>query len=445
MTNFYLLLAGVLLMGAAPAANAGHFSVKKRATGTMMTKAKKAAKDAARSPEWHPVSQTEYVYEEGEWMLLGSVEYEYDSNGNTIKETYGDEMSGVSTIVRTFDQYNQLLTELTTIDEGDGPTNVEKRTYVYDPVIHNYYVQRMGYDWVDNQWQTNYYCEENAITRNSRGSITEIEKSLPLGNEMTPAYKLNWSYDESTGKANGMAYYYYSGDPAEPWALYDDIEYSNIVWAETDGQMTESDIRDYVEGANRFTSCAVLYNGNTDGYIFAEYSDNPAEYTIKETFLNPDEVGRLTVKKITDNNGSYTVTTSEYFDEDGNYDPAFAYSFTESVTMDEHGNTTNIQVVESFDDIEEVIEEYQMNYVYNEDGNATEVTTYYYDSEADEFVPESRIEYGEYVDTTGVDNIMTDDSYTPAIYYDLMGRRVENPTRGLYIRVQGGKAEKIIR
>ncbi|MCM1037269.1 MAG: hypothetical protein NC406_08105, partial [Bacteroides sp.] len=32
----------------------------------------------------------------------------------------------------------------------------------------------------------------------------------------------------------------------------------------------------------------------------------------------------------------------------------------------------------------------------------------------------------------------------PAAYYDLAGRRVASPKAGVYIRVQGGRAEKIV-
>lgn len=45
--------------------------------------------------------------------------------------------------------------------------------------------------------------------------------------------------------------------------------------------------------------------------------------------------------------------------------------------------------------------------------------------------------------STGVETIVTD-SESP-VYYDLQGRRVDNPTEGLYIRVQGNKATKVYR
>ncbi|MCM1066527.1 MAG: Ig-like domain-containing protein [Muribaculaceae bacterium] len=45
--------------------------------------------------------------------------------------------------------------------------------------------------------------------------------------------------------------------------------------------------------------------------------------------------------------------------------------------------------------------------------------------------------------TTGVEGVTVADD-AAAVYYDLQGKRVANPERGLYIRVAGGKAEKVM-
>ena len=45
---------------------------------------------------------------------------------------------------------------------------------------------------------------------------------------------------------------------------------------------------------------------------------------------------------------------------------------------------------------------------------------------------------------TGVDDILTDDTDAPVEYYNLQGLRVTNPEPGLYIRVQGKKASKVL-
>ncbi len=46
--------------------------------------------------------------------------------------------------------------------------------------------------------------------------------------------------------------------------------------------------------------------------------------------------------------------------------------------------------------------------------------------------------------SSGIGSIETEDTDAPAVYYNLQGVRVENPTSGIVIRVQGGKATKMI-
>ncbi len=46
--------------------------------------------------------------------------------------------------------------------------------------------------------------------------------------------------------------------------------------------------------------------------------------------------------------------------------------------------------------------------------------------------------------TADVEDIMVDTDNTPAEYYDLNGRRVEHPTRGIYIVKQGDKVTKVV-
>ena len=43
-----------------------------------------------------------------------------------------------------------------------------------------------------------------------------------------------------------------------------------------------------------------------------------------------------------------------------------------------------------------------------------------------------------------VENITCDDNNAPAEYYDLSGRRVEHPTRGIYIMKQGNTVKKVV-
>ena len=46
--------------------------------------------------------------------------------------------------------------------------------------------------------------------------------------------------------------------------------------------------------------------------------------------------------------------------------------------------------------------------------------------------------------TTGISNVSLDNVNAPATYFDLTGRKVENPGCGIYIRVQGEQAQKVV-
>ncbi len=46
--------------------------------------------------------------------------------------------------------------------------------------------------------------------------------------------------------------------------------------------------------------------------------------------------------------------------------------------------------------------------------------------------------------TTGIDGINVDNNDCPTAFYDLYGRKVQNPSKGIYIRVQGTSVRKII-
>ena len=46
--------------------------------------------------------------------------------------------------------------------------------------------------------------------------------------------------------------------------------------------------------------------------------------------------------------------------------------------------------------------------------------------------------------SSAVSDITVEDSDAPVVYYNMQGVRVANPANGLYIRVQGKKATKVL-
>ncbi len=45
---------------------------------------------------------------------------------------------------------------------------------------------------------------------------------------------------------------------------------------------------------------------------------------------------------------------------------------------------------------------------------------------------------------TNIDGIRNDDMNAPTLFYDLMGRKVQHPAKGIYIRQQGNKTQKAV-
>lgn len=78
-----------------------------------------------------------------------------------------------------------------------------------------------------------------------------------------------------------------------------------------------------------------------------------------------------------------------------------------------------------------------------EKGYLTEYILQEYDFDTEDFVNSHRIVFSQYTDLSGVSLIEASDD-TPAVYYNLQGVRVENPSAGLYIERRGNTARKIL-
>lgn len=55
-----------------------------------------------------------------------------------------------------------------------------------------------------------------------------------------------------------------------------------------------------------------------------------------------------------------------------------------------------------------------------------------------------RIEYTEWTDLSGIGSVGADSDDAPAEYFNLQGMRVDNPSKGIFIKRQGSKVTKLI-
>lgn len=435
MKQIYTAIALVLSCG--PAVFAGsHFTARKTAPALQAVKPQGL---------WQPLSQQEYLNIDGEWINLGDTRFVYDERGNAL-ETIVEDEDGWYKLGSTYNEYNQPLTVINyESTDGEGWENVAKTTYKYDPVLHSYVVERMSYDFNGHDWETNFKCEVNDVTRNSAGNITEIVKSLPLGAMMVPGYKLTWTYDETTGKAVGMGYYLnYNDDDVLEWTLNNNTDYRNIVWHRTDGQMTYPDLSAYIEGDNMITSCDIYYNGEIDGHFYVTHGDD-GTYKAVETFLNINEIGKTVEKMYIEGSTSdYEIITSEYFDDNNMPTSSPQYIVRITYCFNDRGDIILNEKSEKYKGRpEEIVDGYEYSYTYDENGNVKEFVQSVFDYDSGEYIEDVRIIYGEYAQFSGLEDITADED-AAVEYFDLQGRRVDKPATGLYIRRQGSKADKVL-
>lgn len=435
MKKFYIVSLCVLVGAASLSASSRFKSARNTARKTAAPKT-----EAAAAPVMRPSSVTEYEYDPDaeEWLDLGTTLFTYDARGNaTVQETEGPE--GVFRVTTQYDSHDMPVLVLNTLTEDATEENDSKRTYVYDPVVHDFYTERLGFDWSGTDWVRNYMCETNTITRNDAGNITEIVKALPLAEEMVPAYRAVWSYSTPSGNADGFAYYQYDAWGDTPgWQLYDQTDYRNITWESTDGQMTGTAMGEFLQGANRIKSADVYYDGELDGHFIVEYSaDRPADFLARETFADPSVTGRTTRYETLDANGSFRLTESEYFDaETGDPTAEPTYVSIEEVMIDSHGNVlSDIQSETDEEGKMEIFAASRYDLVYDADGNLREMTANEYDYETKEYFPMSRMVYGDYLDVTaGIDSVTAASGETGYTVYNLQGVLVKQAADAASLR-----------
>ena len=414
--------------------------------GSHFTARKSAPVLQAVTPQvfWQPLTQNEYFVIDGEWMSLGETRFVYDERGNAI-ETIVEDEDGYFKVESTYNEYNKPVVVLSSISsDGENWEEAALTTYQYDTRLHSFVTERMSYDRDGSEWIANYKCEINDITRNGAGNITEVVKSLPLGADMLPGYRLAFTYDEATGKAVTMGYYLnYNTDDQLKWELNQKTDYRNIEWFKTDGQMTGSSLSNYIEGDNMITSCDIYYDNEIDGHFYVIRGDD-GSYKAVETFLDINTIGQTVEKVFIDNTSDYEIITSEYFDANNMPTSRVQYFSRVVYQFNDHGDIILNEMSEKYDGRpEEIVAGYEYSYTYDENGNIKEFVQSVFDYDSGEYVEDVKMIYGEYAQFSGLEDV-TADTTAAVEYFDLQGRRVENPASGLYIRRQGSKAAKVL-
>lgn len=390
---------------------------------------------------WKPGKISNYFWWENEWSLAWEVTYTYTDEGKLASAKQGD---GTETRYE-YDTEGRLISETNYSPEGEA---TEKHEYAYDSVIKNLIIRVADYVMDGSDWKLN--SEDfTEITRNSDNNITQISEGYIYNSEKTEDQRAVYTYGDDN-KINTIRVYDNDGD--DEFTLVGEI--TDIKWEKTNGQLIDLDmegLRYYL--SDNWIASATLPKTTNEPYLGdilmkVEYKAGLGGFKVTQTMNN--EIILSDDFTITDTYGSYTVRSFEVdFDNDDDIwfrDDEYLSDFIK--TYDKFGNILVQKEIRYADANPEKILgtiELSGSVVYDpENGYPTEYTTTqkYDENPASN---NSRTVWSDYKSfEAGIGAIATDNENAPVEYFDLRGRRVDNPAGGFFIRRQGNNVEKIV-
>lgn len=390
---------------------------------------------------WKPGKQSDYFWWDNEWSLAWEVTYTYTDEGKLASAKQGD---GTETRYE-YDAEGRLISETNYSTEGE---TTEKHEYAYDSVIKNLIIRVANYVMDGSDWKLN--SEDfTEITRNSDNNITQISEGYIYNSEKTEDQRAVYTYGDDK-KINTIKVYDNDGD--DEFTLVGEI--TDIKWEKTNGQLIDLDmegLRYYF--SDNWIASATLPKATNEPYLGdilmkVEYKAGLGGFKVTQTMNN--EIILSDDFTITDTYGSYTERSFEV-DFDNDDDIWFRYDEYLSdfiKTYDKFGNILVQKEIRYADANPEKILgtiELSGSVVYDtETGYPTEYTTTqkYDENPASN---NSRTVWSDYKSfEAGIGAIATDNENAPVEYFDLRGRRVDNPAGGFFIRRQGNNVEKIV-
>ncbi len=104
---------------------------------------------ASGAPVWCPVSSTSYYHADEGWAKLESAAYQYDSHGNCTEIIRTDQDGVLQKQILTYNEFGMCVAaEMVTGKDGIDWENSFKLSYAYDPVVHNFVIEYLAYNWV---------------------------------------------------------------------------------------------------------------------------------------------------------------------------------------------------------------------------------------------------------------------------------------------------------
>lgn len=417
---------------------------KKHDAGKLKAKAENAA------AIWRASTTKTFGWDETEWVPDETYSMKYDNKGLVTEQESVDAEGLMSLETYTWNENGNLSTRFSKIKESvDGEyVNSQRLSREYDNVVTSFITFNNQDVWSDDAWQpSNNY--KQTVTRDANGNVTLMERAVYFEGIYDPTYRLVVTYGED-GKASrieehNLDYDYDSDDYV--WIL--SYVYDNIEWETTDGQILSTD--NLLGGSNKIKSATLT---DEDGFeINFEVEYQGEDYIQTYNYYDEDYEEQVYVKTTyseldfsnePDSHGQYgyryysevKFVGDDYEEEQAEIEEGI-YDENDLIILEQY--TVVFDGEEYVEDLREGQVEYDDEYGYPLVWTVKEL-----DFWEEELLNAFRCEYSDYIDATSkVDGIIVADN-TPAIYYNLQGQRVANPSAGLYIRVKGDKSEKVI-
>ena len=489
MKKFYAFALTVTLSLSATAINPRFTHAKAQATTTTQVPASRLGKTTGKAsrparlavhkaaendqaPVWRPRHNAMYYWDGTDWLLDGTFENVYDANGNLTVETSESADGYISRTTHTYNANNQKTQELTESLEKGQWVNYQKKEYEYDGDVT---VSVISYTWnaIRKVW-TVYNSDKYVVERDAAGNITSstrMQSDIATG-------KIAMTYG-ADGKPEKIEVYSQAYDENFQEYLAVSNTYTNIVWQNFNGSIySASDLFTVKNGIKSATSEA----GGITSEITAEYLDARGSAIIRDSWIMQEEEDGYVYETKIVSTETYTVADEGF----GGGKDVLEYQYldpeTDRLMYTERYIDTYIT---SVDDLPVLIYN-ALEYDLSEGGTFTEVSMlsrgiftydeaygypvdfvsqdFYMAGESGAYAPRKivgdaeaegldgvwentvRVTFTDYFNAAaGIDGIVADGDDSEAVYYNLQGVRVSNPSAGqLLIKVQGNKATKLL-
>lgn len=404
---------------------------------------------------WKPSTALRSNWNGMAWKEYAKYTFTYDSEGRAIKEL-AENMDKTQTqyypfslVERTFDELGRQVAEKVSAGfSADKLVPVSELEIIYDPVLEDFVAEQNAYDILeDGTKEMNAYSYKQVVERDKEGNVLSMHALTWYEGDFMEVLSVENTYGDDGKIKSILESELTQEEEGGPLELKPTEFYDNCVWFNTDGQIVSLD--DITSANNRLHTAKVESAGQSDIAMSIEYPEDgeydfisKAEYQYL-TFLPTVSV---TSHKSLEYGGYYTKIVT---DQDLTAAGAYPVQSIDQVLCqyDQYGNLLELNnrtfyghdIINSWikGTVENGEDGFPSTYLRQEyklqDGND------YYGTWEDVY----QLKYDGWKEVSAVEKV-TEESDAPVEYYDLTGRKVTEPSNGLFIRKQGSKSIKVI-